>query len=189
MGLWIALGALALLIVLLAVLYNRLVKLRNRVRAAWSDVDVQLKRRADLVPSLVAAVRGYMEHERQTLERVTALRSEGRREERPDERAELERELSRGLDHILLLAENYPDLKASGNFLDLQRQLAEVEDQIQYARRYYNGGVRDLNTAVESFPAVLLAGPMGFRQAAFFRLETPSERAAPAAALSGNEGE
>jgi len=149
-------------------LYNRLVKDRNRVRSAWSDIDVQLTRRHELVPLIVEAVKAYAGHERSTLEAVTALRTNAAAAERLADKAGFEGELEAGLKKLIVLAEAYPDLKSNENFLDLQNQLVEVEDHLQYSRRYYNGAVRILNTRIETIPDVLVARSFGFHPAEFF---------------------
>ncbi|HEY6940891.1 LemA family protein [Dokdonella sp.] len=164
------LGAIALFVVAAAiVLFNDLVAARNQVRSAWSDIDVQLTRRHDLVPQLVAAVQGYAGHERATLALVTELRTRAMAAATLQDKAQLEGELATQVQRILALQESYPDLKASGNFLGLQRDLVEIEDHLQYARRFYNGAVRDLNTMIESFPSLLVARAANFRPAEFFR--------------------
>ena len=162
-------------------LYNRLVKLRVTAQNAWSDIDVQLKRRADLVPNLVETVKGYAGHERSTLEAVTAARTRAvaLQGAGPAERAEAEAALSGALRGLAVAVEAYPELHASGGFRDLQAQLAETEDHISSSRRYYNAVVRDLNTAVQTFPSNLLAGPMGFREREFFEASA-AERETPA---------
>ena len=172
---------LVLLLVLVAVwvvwAYNRMVRLRNQVDEAWSGIDVQLTRRYDLVPNLVATVKGYQTHETTALERVTRLRAS--RELPAGQRAEQESGLSRSIGRLFALAEAYPDLKASENFGELHESLVEVEDQIQYARRYYNGSVRDNNNFVESFPAMIVARAFGFRLAEFFEIELAVKRENP----------
>jgi len=170
--------ALALALWLVA-LYNGLVRRRNLVREAWSGVEVQLKRRANLIPNLVETVKGYAGHERGVLDEVTRLRSQSLEAKAPAQRSQVEGLLSGALAGLFAVAENYPDLKASQNFAELQGALSELEGQIQMARRYYNGAVRDLNTAVESFPAVLVARPLGFEKAEFFELENPADREVP----------
>jgi LemA protein len=165
-----------------AFVFNRLVGLRNRARGAWSDIDVQLKRRHDLIDNLVEAVKGYAHHEKNVLERVAAARSnaEGARtEQRPEAAGTAESALSGEVTRLFALAEAYPDLKASERFLDLQRALTEVEDDLQNARRYYNAVVRDHNTRIQVFPDLLLAGPFGFREREFFALKDRSEALAP----------
>ncbi len=151
------------------ILYNRLVRDRNRVDAAWSDIDVQLQRRHDLVPQLVEAVRQYAAYERATLEAVTELRNAAERAASPAQRGEIEEQLASKLSRLLALAESYPDLKASANFLGLQAELVETENYLQFARRFYNGAVRALNTRIESVPHNLIATAFGFRQREFFQ--------------------
>ncbi len=157
--------------------YNRMVKLRNQVDEAWSGIDVQLLRRYDLVPNLVATVKGYKAHETSALERVTSLRAN--RDLPAGQRAEKENGLTRSITRLFAVAEDYPDLKASETFSQLHESLVEIEDQIQYARRYYNGSVRDNNNYVESFPAMYVARIFGFRQAEFFEIELASMRQPP----------
>ena len=167
----------------LAMTFNRLVALRNRMRGAWADVDTLLKRRADLIPNLVQSVRGYMEHEEGTLSRVTEARaravSTGGGPESTAARAQAENALTSGLRQLFAVAESYPDLKANQNVLDLQRQLGDNENDIASARRYYNAVVRDFNTLRESFPNMLVAGPFGFRTGEFFELADIADREAP----------
>jgi LemA protein len=171
---WI--GAIALVVVAGAVVvFNDLVAARNQVRAAWSDIDVQLTRRHDLVPQLVAAVQGYAGYERATLTTVTELRTRAVAAASLADKAEIEGELGKQIDRILALQERYPDLKASENFLALQRDLVAIEDHLQYARRFYNGAVRDLNTKIETFPALIVARAMAFKPAEFFRSGTDQE--------------
>ncbi|MBR9985245.1 MAG: LemA family protein [Desulfosarcina sp.] len=173
------LGSAGLLLLLLIVLYNRLVRLRNMVREGWSGIDVQLKRRANLIPNLVETVRGYMGHERDLLEKVTQLRSQSLQTGDLGEKQRVESALTGGLARLFAVAEGYPELKANQNFQDLQLQLSEIEDQIQLARRYYNGTVRNLNIAIESFPGNLVAGWFAFQTAEFFEIEDPGDRAVP----------
>lgn len=163
--------------------YNRLVRLRNQVATAWSDIDVQLQRRHDLVPQLVAAVQGSASHEGAVLEAVTALRTRALALRDPAELGQVEAELEQALGRLLLLREAYPDLKASRNFAALQQDLVDVEEQLQYARRFYNGAVRDLNDGVQRVPDVLVARTFGFGEAAFFQAGADS-REAPAVDLS-----
>ncbi len=158
------------------ILFNRLVNDRNRVRAAWSDIDVQLTRRHDLVPRLVETVKAYAGYERATLEAVTVLRNQSVAARRLADKAGLEDQLEAGVHKLIVLAEAYPDLKANQNFLELQKELVEVEDHLQYARRFYNGAVRILNTRVETFPDVIIANLLQFRPAEYFEAD---ERTAP----------
>jgi LemA protein len=170
------LGTLIVVASSIALNFNRLVRHRNLVREAWSGIDVQLKRRHDLVPSLVESVRGHATFERGVLEDVTRLRGGA-----PASRAlqDGENALSAQLRGLLAVAEAYPQLRAGESFLDLQKRLAEVENHLQLARRYYNGTVRDYNTVVESFPSNLVAGAFGFTLADFFQVESALERAVP----------
>lgn len=160
--------ALALLVVGVA-LYNRLIRGRNRVDSAWSDIDVQLQRRHDLIPQLVAAVDQYARYERATLEAVTELRAEAMRAADVRARGQAEEKLSAGIEKIIALAENYPDLKANENFLNLQNELVETENYLQFARRYYNGSVRDYNTLTEVVPSNIVAGVFSFKPSQFFQ--------------------
>ncbi len=167
-------------LVFLGVMYNSLVGLRVRADSSWSDIDVQLKRRHDLIPNLVETVKGYAGHEKTTFENVTKFRSMAMQATGPAERAEAEGQLTMALKSLFAVAENYPQLRASENFSSLQKSLAEIEDNLQNARRYYNAVVRDLNTAIQSFPSNLVAGMFGFQQKAFFELGSAAEREAPA---------
>jgi LemA protein len=163
----------------LMLIYNGLVRARQMVAEGWSGVEVQLKRRSNLIPNLVETVKGYLTHEQSVLEDVTRLRSQCQAANDIPQKAKLESALGRSLSGLLAVAENYPDLKATTNFSQLQDQLADIEDQIQLARRYYNGAVRNLNIKVESFPANLVAGTFGFETAQFFEIESPEDRAVP----------
>jgi LemA protein len=149
--------------------FNRLVRLRNQVRNAWADIDVQLVRRHDLVPQLVAAVQAYAVHERATLQLVTGLRASAMARPGPQKLGEVEAELQAGIGRLLALKEAYPDLDASENFGQLQRDLVAVEEQLQYARRFYNGAVRDFNDGIQRVPDLLVARAAGFRPAEFFQ--------------------
>ena len=151
--------------------FNRLVRLRNQVRTAWADVDVQLIRRHDLVPSLVTAVQAYAGHEQAVLTAVTELRAQAMQAQAPGTLGTLESALQEGIGRLLALREAYPDLKANENFAQLQRDLVQVEEQLQYARRFYNGAVRDLNDGVQRVPDLLVARTFGFHDAEFFQAE------------------
>jgi len=164
-------------------IYNALVRKRNMVEEAWSGIDVQLKRRNDLIPNLVATVKGYASHEKSTLEEVVQLRNQAQNAQGVAETAQAQGMLGAALGKLFALAESYPDLKANTTFLELQSTLSEIEEQIQMARRYYNGSARELNIAVESFPSNLIAGRFGFTKADFFELESPTERAVPTVAF------
>ncbi len=157
-------------------LYNKLVQLRVRSESAWADIDVQLKRRHDLIPNLVETVKGYAGHEQRTFEEVVRLRTQAQAASELADRAKAEGELTQALRGLFAVAENYPQLRASENFLALQQSLSEIEDALQNARRYYNAVVRDLNVAVQSFPSNLVAGMLGFEARSFFELESASER-------------
>lgn len=169
----------AALVVWAVVMYNLFIRDRNLIKEAWSGIDVQLKRRHNLVPNLVASVQGYSTHEKTLLEDITKKRSEAVKSESVKEKAPAESDLSGMLKNLFIVAENYPDLKASENFLNLQNQLTEIEDQLQYARRYYNGAVRNYNIRVESFPSNIIAGIFSFKQENFFEITLATERATP----------
>lgn len=153
---------------MLASMYNRLITLKNRVDEAWSDIDVQLKRRYDLIPNLVNTVKGYATHEKELFERVTAARTAAMNAGTPAEKQDAENMLSGTLKTLFAVSENYPDLKANQNFLELQRELTDTEDKIQASRRFYNGNVRDFNTKLEVFPTNLIAGMLNFAKREFF---------------------
>ena len=160
----------ALIVVVAAiVIYNRLIRSRNRVDTAWSDIDVQLQRRYDLIPQIVKAVDQYAKYERATLEAVTQLRAEAMRIVEVDARGNAEEKLSKELGRLIALAETYPDLKANENFLELQKQLIETEDYLQFARRYYNGSVRDYNTMTATVPSNIVAGMFNFAEREFYQ--------------------
>jgi len=169
---------LAVLVLAAILLFNRLIADRNQMRAAWADIDVQLTRRHDLTPQLVTAVKAYADYERATLAAVTALRTRAEQAPNLAERARLEDELADGIGRLLALDERYPDLKASANFLQLQRDLVAIEDHLQYARRFYNGAVRQLNTRIERFPDLIVARLAGFRRGEFFE-SAAGERTPP----------
>lgn len=159
--------------------YNRFIRLINRAKEAWADIDVQLKRRYDLIPNLVNTVKGYATHEKGTLEKITEARSKAINAEGIEEQGKAENMLSGALKSLFAVAENYPDLKANQNFLELQRELSDTENKIQAARRFYNTNVRDLNTSVESFPNNVIANIFKFGQMEFFDLEEGSEAKDP----------
>ena len=160
-------------------LYNRFVRLRNLMAEAWSGIDVQLKRRVDLIPNLVETVKGYATHEKDLFEKVAALRAQSVSAGTVKEQAAAETALTASLRTLFAVAEAYPELKANTNFLDLQKSLADIEDQIQMARRYYNGTVRENNVLVDSFPSNLIARLSGFTKGDFFELDDEGERKAP----------
>lgn len=166
----------AIVILWVIVLYNGLIKLKNRVKEAWSDIDVQLKRRYNLIPNLVETVKGYATHERELFEKVTKARTEAMSATGAKDKGQAENMLSNTLKSLFAVAENYPDLKASENFIELQRELRDTEDKIQAARRFYNTNARDMNIKIESFPANLIAKPLGFKMADFFEIEEPAQR-------------
>lgn len=160
-------------------IFNRLVALRNRVREAWADIEVQLKRRYNLIPNLVETVKGYAAHEKGVFEKVTEARTRAMGAQGVKEKAASENFLSSTLKSLFAVAENYPDLKASQNFLELQRELRDTEDKIQAARRFYNTNVRDLNIRIESFPSNLIAQMFNFGREEFFEIEEPAARETP----------
>jgi LemA protein len=178
---WILFAGVVALVALVIVLYNRLVKSKQMVEEGWSGISVQLKRRRDLIPNLLAAVKGYMSHEKGVLERVTELRakSEAAEGSDPAERARIEGALSGALVRLFAVMENYPDLKASQNVIDFQDALEEIENHLQMSRRYYNGAVRNLNVMVESFPSNFVANYFSFRKAEYFELDDEQDRAVP----------
>lgn len=167
----IFLGLLAIVLVWFIAVYNSLIKLRNRTDEAWSDIDVQLKRRYDLIPNLVETVKGYAAHEKSVLEEVTKARTMAMGAQNPEDKARAENMLTGALKSLFAVAENYPNLKANENFLELQRELTDTENKIQAARRFYNGNVRDFNTKIQSFPTNVMAGMFGFKKYDFFGLE------------------
>ncbi len=175
---WAVVAAIALFIIYL---FNRLIQLRQLVNEAWSGIDVQLKRRSDLIPNLVNAVKGYASHERELLQRVTELRNTAMALPNTDVegRAKAENALAMALGKLVVIAEAYPDLKASGNFLELQRDLKTVEDELQLSRRYYNGAVRNLNTQIETVPSNIVAGIFRFTPREYFQLTDAKEAAVP----------
>ena len=172
MSSWILAAAVVALLVWAIFIYNRLVRLRNQVRTAWADIDVQLTRRHDLVPQLVTAVKGYAGHEKAVLEAVTELRARALAEKSPARLGEVESALEQAMTRLFALQEAYPDLKASENFLALQRELVEVEDHLQYARRFYNGSVRDYNDAVQRVPDLVVARGFAFAGGEFYQAES-----------------
>lgn len=184
-GLYIALGVAGLVAILVAVLFNQLVGKRNMAINGWADIDVQLKRRADLIPQLVTTVQGYASHERQLFEDVIMKRNAALQAgDDPAQRGSSESALSAPVSRLMALAEDYPDLKASENFVELQNELSATETRIEMARRFYNGAVRELNVAVESFPGNLVAGLFGFRRRNFFEIDM-ADRAVPKVKLGG----
>ncbi len=175
---WIILGVVAVVLIALIAIYNGLVKSKIRTDEAWSDITVQLKRRADLIPNLVNAVKGYAKHEKEVFENVTKARAEvtAATKQGPAETAKAENVFQETLKSLFAVAEAYPDLKANTNFQHLQEELVDTEDKIQASRRFYNGAVRDLNTKIQVFPTNILAGAMGFKIREFFEVDE-SEKA------------
>lgn len=169
---WILLAAVAVVVIWLIYVFNRLIVLKNRTQEAFSDIDVQLKRRHDLIPNLVETVKGYAQHEQGVFERVTEARANAISAQGVEQKAKAENMLTDTLKSIFAVAENYPDLKASQNFLQLQDELSDTENKIQAARRFYNGNVRDFNTSIEVFPTNFIAGILGFSKFEFFEAET-----------------
>jgi LemA protein len=169
-------GTIGFIVLFGIIIYNRFVRLRFTVRSSWSDIDVLLKKRYNLVPNLVETVKGYASHERAVFEKVTEARAKAMQASSPAEKAQAENIFRETLKSLFAVAEAYPDLKASIQFSQLQTQLQQVEDSIEYARRYYNAVVRDYNTMTEAFPSNLIAGQFGFTKEEFFELEAPAER-------------
>jgi LemA protein len=165
-----------LAVLILAGMYNSLVQLRVRADSAWSDIDVQLKRRHDLIPNLVETVKGYAAHEKGTFENIAKFRSQAMQATTPGDKAQAENQLTGALKSLFAVAENYPELKASEQFTGLQSSLNSIEDNIQNARRYYNAVIRDYNTRVQSFPTNIIAGMFGFQTRQFFEVESPEDR-------------
>ena len=176
MGLIILIVVLVLIVGILVAIYNGLVQLRVRADSAWSDIDVQLKRRHDLIPNLVETVKGYAAHEKGTFENIAKYRSAAMTATSTEDRAAAEGQLTQALRGLLAVAENYPQLRASEEFTALQAQLSQTEDNIQNSRRYYNAVVRDLNTKIQSFPTNILAGMFGFKERPFFQVDAPADR-------------
>jgi LemA protein len=173
---WIIIAILFIIFLGIATVYNSLVVLKNRAKEAWSDIDVQLKRRYDLIPNLVETVKGYATHERELFEKVTQARASAMSAQGAKEKAGAENILNDTLKSLFAVAESYPDLKASTNFLELQRELTDTEDKIQAARRFYNTNIRDLNIKIESFPANIIAGSFGFKQMELFQTASEAEK-------------
>ena len=175
----IILGILVLLVIFLVAMYNGLVRLKIQCDNAWADIDVQLKRRYDLIPNLVETVKGYAAHEKDTLEGVISARNRAMTASTPGERAEAENLLSGALKNLFALAEAYPQLRAIESFTSLQNSLSQIEETVQNARRYYNAVVRDLNTKIEQFPTNIVANMLGFKERQFFEVTAAAEREAP----------
>ena len=176
---WIILGILAAVVLYVIWAYNGFVALVNRAKEAWADIDVQLKRRHDLIPNLIETVKGYMQHEKGVLEQVTRLRSQVTGSADIKDKAVLENSITQALKTIFAVAENYPDLKANQSFNELQKNLSAIEGEIQLARRYYNGTVRDYNLKVQTVPSNIVAGMFNFKAEEFFEIQTATEREVP----------
>jgi LemA protein len=176
--LWIILGIVALLAIVVWVVYNALVTLRVRVDEAWSDITVQLKRRLDLIPNLVESVKGYAKQEKEVFTAVTEARANALNAQGVKETAKAENQFEGALKSLFAVAESYPELKSNTNFIELQRELVDTEDKIQASRRFYNGGVRDLNTKIQTFPSNVIAAMFGFKNREFFELEATEMAAA-----------
>lgn len=168
---WVVLGVIAVIVLWIIAVYNSLVRLKNRTDEAWSDIDVQLKRRYDLIPNLIETVKGYAKQEREVFTKVTEARTAAMGAKGMHDKAQAENMLTEALKTIFAVAENYPDLKSSNNFLELQRELSDTENKIQASRRFYNTNVRDLNIKIESFPTNLIAGMLGYAKREFFEAE------------------
>lgn len=175
----IILAILAVVFVWVIFIYNSLVKFKNRTQEAWADIDVQLKRRYNLIPNLIETVKGYAAHEKEIFIKIAEARAKAMGAKDVKERGQAENALSQTLKSLFAVSESYPDLKASTNFLELQRELRDTEDKVQAARRFYNGNVRDLNIKLESFPANLIVGILGFKKMDLFELTEPEKREAP----------
>jgi LemA protein len=180
----VVLGVLVLLVVFLIVMYNALVRLKVQVDNAWADIDVQLKRRYDLIPNLVETVKGYAAHEKGTLEAVINARNRAMTATNPADKAQAENMLSGALKNLFALSEAYPQLRAVESFTALQASLTQIEDTVQNARRYYNAVVRDLNTKIQQFPTNIFANMLGFKPREFFEVTAPAEREAPKVSFS-----
>jgi LemA protein len=183
---WILIAVIGFALAYVAATYNAFVSLRNRARGAWADIDVQLKRRHDLVPNLVETVKGYASHEKSVFEDVARLRGQAMSAGQAEQRAGAEADFSQAIKSLFAVAESYPELKADKNFRDLQTQLTEVEDHLQYARRYYNAVVRDFNTKREVFPSNLVGGAFGFQQMPYFQVDE-DERSAVHVSTGGTQ--
>jgi len=181
---WIILAALVLIVILLVGMYNGLVRLKVTTDDAWADIDVQLKRRYDLIPNLVETVKGYAGHEKGTLEAVINARSRAMTASSPADKAQAENMLTGALKSLFALSEAYPQLRAIESFTSLQNSLSQIEDTVQNARRYYNAVVRDFNTKVQQFPTNIFAGMLGFKTREFFEISAPAEREAPKVSFS-----
>lgn len=173
---WVIVAIVVVIILIIAAYFNRLVSLKNRSKEAWSDIDVQLKRRHDLIPNLVETVKGYAKHEKGIFEEVTKARSEAISSKGMVEKAKAENQITEALKSVFAVAENYPNLKANENFVELQREITDTEDKVQAARRFYNANVRDLNIAIESFPSNIIAGMFHYQKKELFELSDVGEK-------------
>jgi len=174
---WVILGILAVIIIAAIIIYNSLVQSKVRVDEAWSDITVQLKRRYDLIPNLIETVKGYAKHEKTVFENVTNARAQAMNAQGPAATAKAENAFSETLKSLFAVSENYPDLKANENFKHLQEELVDTEDKIQAARRFYNGSARDLNIKIKTFPNIIFAGPLGFKEREFYEVEEGEQEA------------
>ena len=173
---WILVIVIAVILFGIIAIFNRLVGLKNRTDEAWSDIDVQLKRRYDLIPNLIETVKGYAKHEKELFEKVTQARTEAMKSKGLTDKAKAENQITEALKSVFAVAENYPNLKANENFVELQKEVTDTEDKIQASRRFYNANVRDLNIAIESFPSNVVAGVFGYKKRELFELEDVGER-------------
>ena len=176
---WIVLGIVVVVLLVAIWIYNRLVSLRTRVDNGWSQIDVQLRRRADLIPNLVETVKGYATHERELFEHITEARARSIEASGVSDQADAENQVTAGLRQLLAVVENYPDLKANENFLALQEELVATESKIAYARQFYNDQVMRLNTLIQSFPSSVVAGAFGFTERPFFEIDEPTRGPVP----------
>jgi LemA protein len=185
-ALWVIVGIVVILIIVFVSIYNGLVRLRNLVKNAWAQIDVQLKRRHDLIPNLVEMVKGYMKYERETLEAITKARTVAQQANAasPAERGKAEGELSSALNRLLAVVERYPDLKASQNFMSLQEELASTENKISFSRQFYNDSVMQYNNKTQMFPSNVVASMSGFKQGEFFEVTVPEEKEVPKVQLT-----
>jgi LemA protein len=173
---WILVVSIIIILFAVIVVFNRLVGLKNRTNEAWSDIDVQLKRRYDLIPNLVETVKGYAKHEKELFEKVTQARADAMKSKGLVDKAKAENQISEALKSVFAVAENYPNLKANENFVELQKEVTDTEDKIQASRRFYNANVRDLNIAIESFPSNVVAGIFSYKKRELFELDDVGER-------------
>jgi LemA protein len=185
-ALWLIIGIIVILLIAFVAIYNGLVRLRNQVKNAWAQIDVQLKRRHDLIPNLIEMVKGYMKYERATLEAITKARTVAQQANTasPGERGKAEGELSSALNRLLAVVERYPDLKASQNFMSLQEELASTENKISFSRQFYNDSVMQFNNQIQMFPSNVVAGMTGFKQGEFFEVTVPEEKEVPKVSFS-----